>query len=61
MNRPDLVHLYDCGAAHAAADTKCCKTFLSTLCLHLMKQSNKDTASGSTYGMSESNCTTVGI
>ena len=47
----------DAGAAHAAADAKSCKTGLGACSLHVSKQSNEDTAAGSAYGMSESDCT----
>ncbi len=40
-----FILLNNCRAAHAAADTKRCKTCLCALCFHLMKQRYQNTAS----------------
>ena len=56
-----LVSLYDCSAAHSAADAKSCKTLLSICLLHLMKKCNKDTASGSSNQVTKSNSAAVRV
>ena len=48
------VSLYDGSASHAAADAQSSKASLGISLLHLVKQSNEDTGTGSSYGMSES-------
>ena len=55
------VSLYDGSAAHAAADAQSGKAPLGISLDHLVKQSDKDTASGSSYGMSESDRAAVDI
>lgn len=46
--------LNDGGAAHANADGQSSQTGLGTSCLHLMQQSYQMAASGSSYGMAQS-------
>ena len=56
-----LFHLNDGCTSHTTADTKCCKTLLGTLLLHLMKECNKDTCSRCSDGMSECYRTAVRV
>ena len=56
-----ILNLYDCRAAHAAADAKRCKTGLCTLRLHLVKQCDKNAAAGSTNRMAERNRAAVRV
>ena len=56
-----VLNLHNRGAAHTAADAQGRKTGLRALRPHLVKQGYQDTASGSTYGMSQRDGAAVGI